>query len=126
MVCHASARAAGRRARMPIQNAKVREHTFLQAMLRDSYFPKHLLGKGQHPLRELAGGSGREAPAGEAVCKLTQATTQAFNELQEEFLAAGSQIETAARDAIGGDVEFILEAYGYDVDIEKAIGNRDW
>lgn len=46
--------------------------------------------------------------------------------LQEEFSEAGSEIETAACEAIGSDVEFILEAYGYDVDIEEAIGNRDW
>ena len=57
---------------------------------------------------------------------LTQATTEAFNVLSEEFWEAGSEIETAAREAIGSDVEFILKAYGYDVDIEEAIGNRDW
>jgi hypothetical protein len=42
------------------------------------------------------------------------------------FESAGSEIETAAREAIGSDVEFILEAYNYDVDIEEAIENRDW
>jgi hypothetical protein len=66
------------------------------------------------------------ASSAKPVYKLTQATAGAFNELQEEFWAAGSDIEATARDAIGGDVEFILRAYGYDVDIEKAIGNRDW
>jgi hypothetical protein len=60
------------------------------------------------------------------ISELTQATAEAFNELQDEFFEAGSEIETAAREAIGGDVAFILEAYGYDVDIEEAIGNRDW
>jgi hypothetical protein len=111
---------------MPIQNEKVREHTFLQPMLTDSYFPKHLVGKGQDILRQLAERIEREAPEGEAVYALTRATTQTFNELQEEFSQAGSEIETAAREAIGGDVEFILAAYGYDVDIEEAIENRDW
>jgi hypothetical protein len=111
---------------MPIENEKVREHVFLQAMLADRYFPKHLVGKGQDLLRLLAERIEREAPEGEAVYQLTRSTAQAFNELQEEFLAAGSEIETAARDAIGGDVEFILQAYGYDVDIEEAIANRDW
>lgn len=111
---------------MPIQNEKVRARTFLEAMLADSYFPKHLVGKGQVLLCHLAERIEQEAPEGEAVYELTQATTDAFNELQEEFGAAGSEIETAAREAIGGDVEFILEAYGYDVDIEEAIGNRGW
>ena len=111
---------------MPIQNEKVRGHTFLQAMLADTYFPKHLVAKGEDLLRQLAERIEREAPQGEAVYGLTRATAEAFNQLQEEFLKAGSEIETAAREAIGGDVEFILKAYGYDVDIEQAIGNQDW
>jgi hypothetical protein len=111
---------------MLIQNEKVREHTFLRAMLADTYFPKHLVGKGQDLLRQLAERIERAAPEGEAVYELTQATAEAFNELQDEFFEAGSEIETAAREAIGGDVAFILEAYGYDVDIEEAIENRDW
>src|SRR5262245_43843180 len=68
-------------------------------------------------------GTGSPAPTGEApedpVYALTQATTEAFNELNEEFFQAGSEIETAAREAIGGDIDFILKAYGYDVDIEE-------
>jgi hypothetical protein len=111
---------------MPIENDKVREHTFLQPMLADTYFPKHLVGKGQDLLRRLAERIEHEAPEGKAVYELTQATTEAFNELQEEFAEADSEIETAAREAIAGDVQFILNAYGYDVDIEEAIANRDW
>ena len=111
---------------MAIQNEKVREYTFLQPMLADTYFPKHLVAKGQDLLCQLAERIEREAPEGEAVYGLTRAATEAFNELQDEFWEAGSEIETAAREAIGADVEFILKAYGYDVDIEEAIGNRDW
>ena len=111
---------------MPIENERVREHTLLKDMLADGYFPKHLVAKGQELLRQLAERIEREAPEGEAVYKLTQATAEAFNQLQAEFLKAGSDIETAAREAIAGDVAFILEAYGYDVDIEEAIRNRDW
>jgi hypothetical protein len=111
---------------MPIQNKKASEHTFLQPLLADTYFPKHLVGKGQALLHQLAERIEREAPEGEAVYELTRATAEAFNELQEEFLEAGSEIETVARDAIGSDVEFVLKAYGYDVDTENAIANRDW
>jgi hypothetical protein len=111
---------------MPIQNAKVREHTLLKPMLADSYFPGHLVEKGQDLLRQLAERIEREAPEGNAVYGLTRTTTEAFNKLAEEFWEADSEIETVAREAIGADVAFILEAYGYDVDIEEAIGNRDW
>jgi alkylhydroperoxidase family enzyme len=111
---------------MPIQNEKVREHMLLKAMLADAYFPKHLVEKGQDLLRQLAERIERDAPEGEAVYKLTETTAEAFNALQKEFWEADSDIETGAREAIAADVAFILEAYGYDVDIEKAIGNRDW
>jgi hypothetical protein len=112
--------------RMPIQNEKVRDHTLLKPMLTDAYYPGHLVAKGQDFLRQLAERIEREAPEGEAVCILTQATTEAFNQLQEEFWQADSEIETVAREAIAADVKFILEAYGYEVNIEKAITNRDW
>jgi hypothetical protein len=111
---------------MPIANEKVREYTLLKPMLADTYFPGHLVGKGQDLLRTLAERIERETPKGEAVYTLTQATADAFNDLQEEFWEAHSEIETVAREAIAADVEFILKAYGYDVDIEEAIGNRDW
>lgn len=111
---------------MPIQNEKVKEHIFLQEMLADGYFPKHLVAKGQDLLRQLAERIEREAPEGEAVYELTQATTQAFNEPQDEFGQAGSEIETGAREAIGNDLEFILDAYGYDLDVETAMENREW
>src|SRR5215467_5927633 len=111
---------------MPIQNKKVRKRTLLEPMLGDDYFPEHLVGKGQDLLRQMAERIEREAPEGEAVYDLTHATTEAFNELQEEFCEADSEIETVAREAIAADVAFILESYGYDFDIEEAIRNRDW
>ena len=52
---------------MPIQNEKVRERTFLQAMLEDTYFPKHLVGKGQDLLRQLAS-SARRRRARRSMC----------------------------------------------------------
>jgi hypothetical protein len=111
---------------MPIQNEKMRQRKLLADMLADGYFPKHLVEKSQQVLLRLAERIEAEAPAGEAVYALTQATAEEFNELQDEFLEAGSEIETGAREAIAGDIAFILEAYGYEVDIEEAIGNRDW
>jgi hypothetical protein len=126
LALHEEGNDTGRGGQVPIQNEKVKHHTFLQEMLADSYFPKHLVGKGQDLLRQLAERIEREAPEGEGVYKLTHATTEAFNHLQEEFFEAGSEIETAAAEAIAVDIAFILRAYGYRVDVERAIGNRDW
>ena len=95
-------------------------------MLGDSYFPKHLVQKGQALLVALAAKIEAKGPRGEAVYALTHATTEAFNDLQEEFHEADSEIETAAREAIAGDIGFILETLGYEVDLEEAIAPRDW
>ena len=52
--------------------------------------------------------------------------TLAINELQEEFEENGSEIETGARESIGEAVEHILKWFGIDMDVEDAIGEREW
>jgi len=111
---------------MAIKNESISHRKFLESMFEDDYYPKHLVEKGQRLLVDLAERIEREAPKGEAVYVLTHATTEAFNELQEEFFEAESEIETCAREAIAEDIGFILDAYGYTFDIEEAIAPRDW
>ena len=50
----------------------------------------------------------------------------AINDLQEEFDANDSEIETMARDSIGVTVEHILVWFDIDIDIEEALRERDW
>ena len=58
---------------------------------------------------------------------LTHAATEEFNALDYEFLAAGSEIETVARELIADDFVFVASAYGFeDADIEELISGRDW
>ena len=45
---------------------------------------------------------------------------------QEEFEENDSEIETGARDSIGETVEYILKWFDIDLDVEDAIGQRDW
>ena len=52
--------------------------------------------------------------------------TLAINELQEEFEENDSEIETVARDSIGETVGYILQWFQIDIDVEDAIGERDW
>ncbi len=52
--------------------------------------------------------------------------TLAINDLQEEFDENDSEIETVARDSIGVTVGYILDWFGIDIDVEDAIGERDW
>ena len=99
---------------------------FLRRMLEDPYFPAPLVEKGQRLLLELAERIEREAPVGGAVVALTHATTEAFNRLQVELQDAGSDLETEARETIAEDNEFILDSYGYQVELEEAIAPREW
>ncbi|MGQ4268070.1 DUF5713 family protein [Nocardiopsis changdeensis] len=101
---------------------------YLEGMVRDSYFPPHLVAKGQAILRALDARIAEDRPADlPALYALTHAATEEFNDLNEEFWAADSEIETVARDVIGMDIFRIARAHGFtDADIEELIAPRDW
>ncbi len=44
---------------------------------------------------------------------VTGAATEEFNRLEAEFEAAGSEIETVAREEIAEDFAFVASAYGF-------------
>jgi len=110
-----------------LTNEKVKNHAFLEGMYNDSYFPNFLVDKGKDILLELCLNIEREQPKDAVeVYRLSHKATERFNDLAQEFYEHDSEIETAARDVIGADFRFILNAYNYDVDIEEAIAPRDW
>ena len=110
-----------------LTNPKVKNHFFLKDMYKDNYFPNFLVDKGKNILLDLCFKIEREKPKDEAgVYRLTHNAIEMFNDLQDEFYENDSEIETAARDAIGTDFRFILSAYSYDVDIEEAMAPREW
>lgn len=113
---------------MSITNEQVAGHAFLGELYADAYFPDHVLDKGRAILLRLCERIESEPPADlAALYALTEAATVEFNELEAEFDAAGSEIETVAREEIGGDVWFVASAYGFaDADPEKLIAARDW
>lgn len=112
---------------MPITNDHLKSYPFLQEMYDDDYFPKALVDKGRDLLVHLCEAIEEQKPANDAgLLELTHAATEEFNELAVEFEEAGSEIETAAREAIGADFEFIVKAYGFDIDLEDVIATRDW
>ncbi|MBK9033165.1 MAG: hypothetical protein IPL61_18155 [Myxococcales bacterium] len=111
---------------MTITNPAVRDRAFLQELFEDDYFPNPLVEKGKQILLRLCARIEAERPVGDAVLPLTHAATEEFNQLDEELHEHDSEIETAARECIGADMMFILQTYGYQVDIEDAIAPRDW
>ncbi|MFF2774156.1 DUF5713 family protein [Streptomyces sp. NPDC058052] len=113
---------------MTITNDKVGEHAFLRGLYEDGYFPDHVVDKGREILLRLCERIETDRPAGlPALYVLTHAATEEFNALEAEFEAAGSEIETVAREEIGADFWFVATAYGFaGADREELIATREW
>ncbi|GAA4056818.1 DUF5713 family protein [Actinomadura miaoliensis] len=113
---------------MAIENQRVAGYAFLQGMYSDEFFPDHLVDKGKAILLRLCERIEAERPADlTALYALTHAATEEFNALEEEFAAAGSEIETFARESIADDFGFVASSYGFeDADAEQLIATRDW
>ncbi|MFE6888253.1 DUF5713 family protein [Streptomyces sp. NPDC057694] len=113
---------------MPITNQQVAGHEFLQQMYVDPYFPDHVVDQGKAILLQLCERIEDGKPANlEALYVLTEAATEEFNLLAREFVAAGSEIETVAREWICDEFCFVASAYGFtDADAEELTASRDW
>ncbi|WP_327331262.1 DUF5713 family protein [Streptomyces anulatus] len=113
---------------MTITREQLAEYTFLALLYEDDYFPDHVLDKGTAVLRALCERIEAEKPEDlTALYALTVAPTLAFNDLEAEFEAAGSEIETVAREEIGEAFWIIATTYGFtDADPEKLIAEREW
>ena len=111
-----------------IANDQLADYRFLSGMYGDPYFPNELVDQGAAVLGRLCERIEAERPVDvEALYVLTRAATEEFNALQAAFEAAGSELETVAREAIAEDFWFIAKAYGFtDANVEKLIGSRDW
>lgn len=113
---------------MAITNQQAAKYRFLREMYEDSYFPDPIVAKGEGILVRLCERIEAQHPADlAALYVLTHAATEEFNALEEDFDAAGSEIETAAREQIAEDFRFIASTYGFDdADAEELISPRDW
>ena len=112
---------------MKLTNSNIKNYSFLEKMSKDDYFPKFLVEKGKDILINLCNEIETEKPKNlKELYVLTQKATNKFNTLQEAFYKNESEIETAARENIGMDFEFISKSYGFDADIEELIATRDW
>jgi len=102
------------------------KYVLLSEMYADGYFPDFLVDKVKAELEGVIG----LLEAGEADLETIQARldqmTLAINDLEEEFEENDSELETEARESIGGSVRHILEWFGIPIDVEDAIRERDW
>lgn len=113
---------------MPISNEHVAARPFLRALYRDDYYPDHVVDRGRAVLLALCERIEADRPADlAALYALTHAATEEFNGLEAAFEAAGSEIETVAREEIAEEFRFVARAYGFaDADVEELIAPREW
>lgn len=89
----------------------------LADMYRDRYFPDFLVDKITALLEDLIVRLEQGVHSTEAIQQKLDEMTRRINDLQEEFEANDSEIETVAR---------ILQRFGADIDLETALRERDW
>ena len=101
-------------------------YQLLADMYQDDYFPDFLVDKIKSLLQQVID----LLETGETDLTIIQnkfnEAVESINDLQDEFEENESEIETVARDSIGISVDYILHLFGIDIDVEDAIGARDW
>jgi len=102
------------------------EYELLSGMYRDGYFPDFLVDKVKAELEGVIAFLETGETDLEAVQDRFDQMTLAINDLEEEFEENDSELETVARESIGGSVAYILEWFDIPIDVEDAIRERDW
>ena len=102
------------------------DYKLLEDMYGDELFPNFLVDKVKALVQEVICFLETGERDLEKIQHKFDEMTLAINDLQEEFEENDSEIETVARDSIGETVEYILKWFEIDIDVEDAIGERDW
>lgn len=102
------------------------DYKLLDEMYLDEYFPNFLVDKVKNELQKVISLLEKGEQNKEIIQEKLDEVVCAINDLQDEFDEYDSEIETVARDCIGGTVEYILKWFGIDIDIEEAIREREW
>lgn len=102
------------------------DYELLDSMYRDGYFPDFLVDKVKELMENVITFLETGERDSEEIQSKFDEMTLAINDLQEEFEENQSELETVARESIAETVEYILEWFNIDVDVEDAIGERDW
>ena len=101
-------------------------YILLKDMVEDDYYPKFLVDKVKDCITPVIGLLERGETDKEAVQAKLDERTLSIEDIQEEFDGKAHERATGARDSIGVTVGYILDWFGIDIDVEDAIGERDW
>lgn len=105
----------------------MKDYQFLTDMYSDSYFPTILVDKVKDVLVHLCNQfEEKSIHKIEDELIFIDEAIEKINVLENEFYAYESEIETAARESILGDVMEIMKFYNVKCDFEEATGNREW
>lgn len=102
------------------------DYKLLDGMYQDGYFPDFLVDKIKESVEDVIEFLETGEKDLEKVQSKLDEMTLAINDLQEKFEENESELETAARESIAETVEYILDWFEIDIDVEDAIGVRDW
>lgn len=98
----------------------------LEEMYLDPYFPDFLVDKIRDLIKVLIKKleDGERAP--DEIQKELDEMTKKINDLEDEFFANNSEIESLARDSIASSIVYILSWYKVRIYIEDALRLRNW
>lgn len=101
-------------------------YQLLVEMYRDGYFPDFLVDKVKALIQTVIDFLETGERDLDKIQKKFDQMTLAINDLEEEFEDNDSELETVARESIAVTVMYILKWFNIDIDVEDAIGARDW
>lgn len=101
-------------------------YIMLEEMYNDGYFPNFLVTKVKEQILKVIKFIEEDKHTKKEIQERLDDMTLAINDLEEEFENNDSEIETVARDSIGTTVNYILEWFEIDIDVEDAIREREW
>ena len=101
-------------------------YKLLEEMYEDGYFPDFLVDKVKDLVQEVITFLETGERDLENIQRKFDKMTLAINDLEEEFEQNDSELETVAREAIAETIEYILNWFEIDIDIEDALRERDW
>lgn len=101
-------------------------YQMLAEMYQDDYYPDFLVDKISALLRKVIALLENDETDLKVIQSALDEAVEGINDLQAEFDENDSEIETVARNTIGETVAYILEWFDINIDIEDAIGARDW
>lgn len=101
-------------------------YELLKDMYSDEYYPTKCVDKIKLAIQKVIDFLEEGQVEKKVIQEKLDEMTRAINDLEDEFEENGSEIETVARDSIGVTVEYMLDWFSINIDVEDAIAERDW